>query len=762
MSGVTVTRSGSQSASATTDSSGNYTFTEAAGGSYTVTPSLSGDTFSPASQTFNNLSANQTQNFTASATTGGTFTISGQVTVSGSGVSGVTMTLSGSQSATATTDSSGNYTFTEPTGGNYTVTPSLSGDTFSPASQTFNKLSGNQTQNFTASQGSVSNLLTVSLSYQLSQLFTGTPPAGARFTVTPQIPGFTIAPFSSQDLALQGWDGTLTASFSVNPYTGMNIAGSMPHLASGGGQWTTTFTLVNNGAAPANVALNFFDHNGKPLPLPLTFPQGAANQTTATFTGVLAAGAALVIETAGLNNPLVTGWAQLLSDGEVSAFAVFTDNVTAQQQQQAVVPVESLNLPAYLLWFDNTQGFSTGVALANESALPANVTLLMRDDTGAAITTQTIPLPAKGHTAFGLAAKFSMTANLRGTIEFDVPSNGQISVLGLSFNPASAFTSIPVTPSSGSGSVHASARTFASHSMAPRDSTANSFQVQLSDQFDSSFTGTPPAGAAFTITPHIPGVSIGPSDSVTVPFNIWAAGSLPFNFTGTAHTGMDFAGSMPHLASGGGQWTTTFTILNTGAATANITLNFFDDHGSPLALPVTFPQGIAGGATDSTFTGPLNAGAGLVIQTAGLNLPLSVGSAQLLSDGPVSGFAVFTDNVTAQQQQQAVVPLQSLVNHASSVLWFDNTNGFSTGVALANVSANTNTITLIIRDDTGAEIKRDTIQLAAQGHMAFGLATNYPMSANLRGTIEFDASEIGVLGLAFNPESAFTSIPTQS
>jgi hypothetical protein len=40
-----------------------------------------------------------------------------------------------------------------------------------------------------------------------------------------------------------------------------------------------------------------------------------------------------------------------------------------------------------------------------------------------------------------------MTANLRGTVEFDEPANGQISVLGLSFNPASAFTSIPaITP----------------------------------------------------------------------------------------------------------------------------------------------------------------------------------------------------------------------------------------------------------------------------------------------------------------------------
>ena len=80
------------------------------------------------------------------------FTISGQVTLSGSGLNGVTMTLSGSQSGSTTTSGSGNYTLTGlAAGGNYTVTPSLSGYTFNPASSTFNNLSANQTANFTAS-----------------------------------------------------------------------------------------------------------------------------------------------------------------------------------------------------------------------------------------------------------------------------------------------------------------------------------------------------------------------------------------------------------------------------------------------------------------------------------------------------------------------------------------------------------------------------------------------------------------------------------
>jgi hypothetical protein len=68
--GVTVGLSGSQSGSATTDSTGNYTFAGlGAGGNYTVTPSLGGYTFAPPSQTFSSLVANQTANFSAASTT---------------------------------------------------------------------------------------------------------------------------------------------------------------------------------------------------------------------------------------------------------------------------------------------------------------------------------------------------------------------------------------------------------------------------------------------------------------------------------------------------------------------------------------------------------------------------------------------------------------------------------------------------------------------------------------------------------------------
>jgi hypothetical protein len=114
------------------------------------TPSVSG-TF-PVAFTVTDAAAHQgsaTLNLVISGG-GTTFAISGQITLSGSGLSGVSVSLS--TGAGTTTNSSGNYSFTGLAGGtSYTVTPALSGYQFTPPSQTFNNLGANQTANFTAS-----------------------------------------------------------------------------------------------------------------------------------------------------------------------------------------------------------------------------------------------------------------------------------------------------------------------------------------------------------------------------------------------------------------------------------------------------------------------------------------------------------------------------------------------------------------------------------------------------------------------------------
>ena len=63
--GVNLTLSGSATNTTMTDASGNYSFTGLSNGNYTVTPNFAGFSFSPASQSFTNLTTNQTANFTA-------------------------------------------------------------------------------------------------------------------------------------------------------------------------------------------------------------------------------------------------------------------------------------------------------------------------------------------------------------------------------------------------------------------------------------------------------------------------------------------------------------------------------------------------------------------------------------------------------------------------------------------------------------------------------------------------------------------------
>ena len=152
LSGVTMTLSGSGSETTETDSSGDYTFSGLSNGTYTITPSKSGYTFTPVSKSVTISGSNKTgQNFTATAIA--TYSISGTVTLSGSGLSDVTMTLTGSGSGTTTTDTSGNYTFSGLSNGTYTVTPSKSGYTFTPTSKSVTISGSNKTgQNFIATQ----------------------------------------------------------------------------------------------------------------------------------------------------------------------------------------------------------------------------------------------------------------------------------------------------------------------------------------------------------------------------------------------------------------------------------------------------------------------------------------------------------------------------------------------------------------------------------------------------------------------------------
>jgi hypothetical protein len=210
LAGVNVALTGPSNANTTTDSFGNYSFTGLTNGAYGVTPSLSGYTFTPASQNVTVNSANTTGvNFAGNSVP--TWSISGSITPA---VAGITVNLTGTSNGVTVTDSSGNYSFGGLTNGNYVLTPSQSGYTFTPALLNVTVAGGNVTgQNFTRQQ-SVNGALAIDVNVSQDN-------AAASKTVA--APSFSTRAADELLLAFVASDYASGGNTTVNSITGGSL-----------------------------------------------------------------------------------------------------------------------------------------------------------------------------------------------------------------------------------------------------------------------------------------------------------------------------------------------------------------------------------------------------------------------------------------------------------------------------------------------------------------------------------------------------------
>jgi hypothetical protein len=238
--GVIVTLSGSQSATATTDANGYFSFTNlAAGGTYNVTPALSYHSFNPRSKTFSDLGSDQYTDFSVSLNH---HTVSGRVTkADGAGIPGVTMNLAGTQGGTTTTDAGGNYSFANlPAGGNYLITLAKSNYSFAPLSRTVNNLSADQTANFAGTLVSyqISGRVTLSgtamsgvtITISGSQTATATTDANGGYSFTVQAEGnYILTPsktnynFAPQNIGISNLSGNQIGNFAAKLNQGVPV-----------------------------------------------------------------------------------------------------------------------------------------------------------------------------------------------------------------------------------------------------------------------------------------------------------------------------------------------------------------------------------------------------------------------------------------------------------------------------------------------------------------------------------------------------------
>ena len=221
--------------------------------------------------------------------------------------------------------------------------------------------------------------------------------------------------------------------------------------------------------------------------------------------------------------------------------------------------------------------------------------------------------------------------------------------------------------------------------------------------------------------------------------------------------GVRRVGTLAHIASGGG-WVTTITLINLSTASVTARIQFYDDNGSPLTLPLDYPQlGLSVFRSSEDLT--IAANGSVVIET-GVAVPRTlVGWADVQARGAVTGYAIFRFNSPAGALSEGTVPLDT-AESLSMALPYDNTRGFQTGLALVNQSSTDSIFIATLYNDAGSELASFRGGLSALGHGSFFVHEMFPASSNRRGIIRLQSEgAFTALGLRFNPSGSFTSVP---
>jgi hypothetical protein len=219
----------------------------------------------------------------------------------------------------------------------------------------------------------------------------------------------------------------------------------IPQVADGGG-WRSTVVLTNTTLLDIhNASLTFL----KDIPGPVIGETGPWSPTflEGSFSGDLLAGSSLYLHTSGAG-PLTQGWAQLISSPGVTAYVIYTQNVSGHDQDATAPAVSGAS--RILVPFDNTmpagaaKSLVTALAVVNPNTFPLKISVNLKlSGQGTGIQGTAISLPADGQVAFVMPTQFPATALQSGLAEF-YSTGGTFSIIALRANPTGGFTSLKV------------------------------------------------------------------------------------------------------------------------------------------------------------------------------------------------------------------------------------------------------------------------------------------------------------------------------
>lgn len=206
----------------------------------------------------------------------------------------------------------------------------------------------------------------------------------------------------------------------------------LPQLAFGDG-WYSALYFANTGNNKLSFTVDFISNGGTPMSVP------SAGGPSAVVT--LAAHGSAIVEVPDTGS-LSQGYARMLLPTGVEGYGIFRQRIPGVPDQEAVVPLSGVASKATTLIWDDTV-YTTAVAIANPSAVPTSVSVVVRDSAGTVIGTSLVPVAARSKMAAVLRSLpgLGAVAGNRGSADFTVET-GNVAVLGLRFNGV-AFTSIP-------------------------------------------------------------------------------------------------------------------------------------------------------------------------------------------------------------------------------------------------------------------------------------------------------------------------------
>jgi hypothetical protein len=270
--------------------------------------------------------------------------------------------------------------------------------------------------------------------------------------LTASIPASLIATVGTASITVSN-SGVISNSQTLTITTllsNLSRIGVLPQLAAGGG-WDTAVYLTNTSAGPVSLALSFHADDGSALSISIAATQQGRtqNSVTSTLNAVIPQNTTLAVDTLAAS-ATVQGWADVRANGTLTGFAVFryapqglSSGSGITTPWEGTVPLQTqLSPTSMIVPFDNTNGFSTGVALGNLTSAPLNLTATFYDDNGnPEDSPQTIALAGNGHTSFLLTAQYSFLANTKGIMKV---TGGALMGLGLRASPYGTLTAIPL------------------------------------------------------------------------------------------------------------------------------------------------------------------------------------------------------------------------------------------------------------------------------------------------------------------------------